>query len=95
MINTRANIAFFSFLSDLAPNNKNLVANSYYTLFIRVNVTNNLYTSTSWYSVVLTSGGKNNGNKKAITKDEEKCKLSLGSSHPETLGNIHSGVLFL
>ena len=58
-------------------------------------MTNNLYTSTSWYPVVLTSGGNNIGNKKAITKDEEKCKLSLGSSHPEALGNMHSGVLFL
>ena len=58
-------------------------------------MTNNLYTSTSWYPVVLTSGQNNTGNKKAITNDEEKCKLSLGSSHPEALGNIHSGVLFL
>ena len=58
-------------------------------------MTNNLYTSTSWYPVVLTSGENNIGNKKAVTKVEEKCKLSLGSSHPEALGNIHLGVLFL
>ena len=85
-IHKGAKAVFFFFLSNLAPNNKNLEPNSYYTLFIRVYVTNNLYTSTGWYPIALTSDENNAGNKKTITKDEEKCKLSLRNCRPESLG---------
>ena len=38
----------------LEPSNKALDSNSYYTLFLRVYVTGDIYTSTGWYPVVLT-----------------------------------------
>lgn len=41
-----------------APNNAKLEPHSYYTLFIRVYVTDNLYTTTGWYPAVLTSPDK-------------------------------------
>ena len=40
----------------LELNNKALDSNSYYTLFLRVYVTDDTYTSTGWYPVVLTLG---------------------------------------
>ena len=40
----------------LEQNNKALDSNSYYTLFLRVYVTDDTYTSTGWYPVVLTLG---------------------------------------
>ena len=40
--------------SVLAPNNKALEPNTYYTVFIRAYVSNDLYTSTEWYPVVVT-----------------------------------------
>ena len=46
--------AFSYFFSVLAPNNKALEPNTYYTVFIRAYVTNDVYTSTEWYPVVVT-----------------------------------------
>ena len=40
--------------SVLDPNNKALEPNTHYTVFIRAYVTNDLYTSTDWYPVVIT-----------------------------------------
>ena len=45
---------YFNVLDLLEPNNKALDSNSYYTLFLRVYVTDDTYTSTGWYPVVLT-----------------------------------------
>ena len=49
-------------LSFLDPNNEKLDYNSYYTLFIRAYVTDDLYTSTNWYPAVLTLPDKNDTN---------------------------------
>ena len=49
-------------LSFLDPNNEKLDYNSYYTLFIRAYVTDDLYTSTNWYPVVQTLPDKNDTN---------------------------------
>lgn len=53
------NFHFLNFLFDvylhiLAPINKPLYPNSYYALFIRVYVTDDLHTSSGWYPIVLT-----------------------------------------
>lgn len=54
----------------LAPNNQPLLPNSYYTVFIRVYVTDNIYTSTDWYPVVSTLKEDN------VTKQDDKISKS-------------------
>ena len=47
---------YYDVLDPLQQNNKALGSNSYYTLFLRVYVTDDTYTSTGWYPIVLTLG---------------------------------------
>ena len=47
---------YYNVLDLLEPSNKALDSNSYYTLFLRAYVTDDTYTSTGWYPVVLTFG---------------------------------------
>ena len=49
-------VHYYNVLDLLEPGNKALDSNSYYTLFLRVYVTDDTYTSTGWYPVVLTLG---------------------------------------
>ena len=62
------------------PNNKNLEPDSYYTLFIRVYVTDKLYTSTGWYPVVLTSRDNTADNSKGQIAGQLKGKCNCKSS---------------
>ena len=71
----------FSF--QLAPNNKNLEPDSYYTLFIRAYVTDSLYESTGWYPVTLTSKDNDIGGSKGSTaaKQKGKCNHKMNYLH--------------
>ena len=60
-----------------APNNTKPDPNSYYTLFIRVYVKDNLYTSTDWYTAVLTLKSEDDpASSKRHPKTEVKCEIS-------------------
>ena len=72
-------------LFTLEPNNNPLHPSSYYALFIRVYVTDDLHTSTGWYPIVLTvkeDDGKNGNDKPddGVKQNDRISKFSLGVS---------------